>query len=88
MFHYPENTPRHQQYMIYWYRGTYIEAVYLTGPQNPYKISSPVLPMHTWYLLPLKLNDTLNELLLRLEEYRILPYSQVNISRNARVKQH
>ena len=30
------NTPRHQQSMIYYYRGAYIAAVYLAGPQNPY----------------------------------------------------
>ena len=33
MFHYPEI---HQQSMIYYYRGAYIAAVYLAGPQNPY----------------------------------------------------
>ena len=64
--------------MIYCYRGAYIAAVYLAGPQNPYKISSTVLPLHIWYLLPLKLSIKLNLPLLRLEEYRILPYSLVN----------
>ena len=38
------NTPRLQQSMIYSYRGAYIAAVYLAGPQNPYKISSPLSP--------------------------------------------
>ena len=72
----------------YCYRGAYIAAVYLAGPQNPYKISSPILPLHIWFLLPLKLRNKLNLPLLRLEEYRILPYSQVNNPTNACVKQH
>ena len=72
--------------MIYCFRGTYMytPAVYLAGLQNPYKISSPILPLYTWYLVTLKLSDKLNLPLLRLEEYRILPYSLVNAS----VKQH
>ena len=74
--------------MIYCYRGAYIAAVYLAGPQNPYKIPSPILPLHTWYLLPLKLSNQLNLPLLRLEEYIILPYSLVNNYENACVKQH
>ena len=74
--------------MIYCYRGAYIAAVYLAGPQNPYKIPSPILPLRTWYLLPLKQSNKLNVLLLRLEEYIILPYSPVNNYENACVKQH
>ena len=74
--------------MIYCYRGAYIAAVYLAGSQNPDKISSPVLPQHTWYLLPLKLSNKLNLSLLRLKEYRILPHSLVDDSENAHVKQH
>ena len=74
--------------MIYCYRGAYIAAIYLAGPQNPYKISSPILPLHICYLLPLKLSDKLNLPLLGLEEYRILPYSLVKKSENACVKQH
>ena len=82
------NTPQLQQSLIYSYRGAYVAAVYLAGQQNPYKISSPLLPLHTLYLLPLKLSNKLNLPLLRLKEYRILPYSLVNNSENARVKQH
>ena len=74
--------------MIYCYRGAHIATVYLAGPQNPYKISSPVLPLHTWYLLPLKLSNELNLPSERLEEYMILSYSLVNNFENARVKQH
>ena len=82
------NTPRHQQSMIFSYRGAYITAVYFAGPQNPYKISSPLLPLNTWYLLPLKLSNKLNLPLLKLKEYRILPYSLLNNSEDGRVKQH
>ena len=64
--------------MIHCYRGKYIAAVYLAGP------TKPILPLHTWYFLPLKLSNMLN----LLEEYRILPYSLVNNSEIARVKQH
>ena len=74
--------------MIYCYRGAYIAAVYLAGPQNPYKILNPILPLHTRFLLPLKLRNKLNLPLLRLEEYRILPYSLANNSENASIKQH
>ena len=74
--------------MIYCYRGAYIAAVYMAGPQNPCKMSSPILALHTWYLLPLKLSDNLNLPLLRLEEYIILPYSLINYSENARVRHH
>ena len=49
---------------------------------------SPRLPQNTWYLLPLKLSNKLNLPLLRLKEYRILPYSLLNNSEDARVKQH
>ena len=65
------NTPWLEQSMIYSYRGAYIAAVYLAGPQNPYKISSPLFPLHTWYLLPLKLSNKLNLPLLGLKEYII-----------------
>ena len=65
--------------MIYCYPGAYIAAVYLTGTQNPYKTSSLILVLHTWYLFPLKLSNKLNLPLLRLEEYRILPYWLVTI---------
>ena len=57
--------------MIYCYRGAYIAAVYLAGPQNPYMFSITVLPQHAWYLLPLKQSNKLNLSLLRLEEYTI-----------------
>ena len=50
--------------------------------------TSPLLPLHTLYLLPLKLSNKLKLPLLRLKEYRILPYSLVNNSEDARVKQH
>ena len=61
--------------MIYCYWGAYIAAVYLAGPQNPYKISSPVLPLHTWYLLPLKLSNELNLPSERLEEYDFIIFT-------------
>ena len=78
MFSLSWNTPRHQQSMIYCYRGAYNGAVYLAGSQNPDKISSSVLPLHTWYLLPLKLSNKLYLPLLRLKEYRISTHSQAS----------
>ena len=74
-----------------WIKGkgrVHCSSIYLAGPQNPYKISIPILPLHIWFLLPLKLRNKLNLPLWWLEEYRILPYSQVNNSKNACVKQH
>ena len=74
--------------MIYCYRGMYIAAVYLAGSAKPIQDLKSHSPLHTWYFLPLKLSNKLNLPLSRLEDYRILPYSLVNNSESARVKQH